>query len=52
MFTIINESGKYLTNYGMQKFWFTDNENFAYTFDNIETAKRFADVYKCIVVSI
>ena len=52
MFTIINEAGKYLTNYGMQKFWFTDNENFAYTFDNIETAQRFAEVYKCSVISI
>ena len=52
MFTIINEHGQYLTNYGMQTYWFTYNINFAYTFDDIEAAERFATFYKCKVISI
>jgi len=52
MYTIINDKGQYLTNYGMQKYWFTDNINFAYTFDNIEVAQRFATVYNSQVISL
>lgn len=52
MYTIINDKGQYLTNYGMQKFWFTDNINFAYTFDDIAAAQRFAIVYNAQVISL
>lgn len=52
MFTIINNKGQYLTNYGMQKYWFTDNINFAYIFEDISTAQRFATVYNAQVISL
>ena len=52
MYTIINDKGQYLTNYGMQKYWFTDNINFAYTFDDIAAAQRFATVYNSKVISL
>ena len=52
MYTIINDKGQYLTNYGMQKYWFTDNINFAYTFEDIATAQRFATVYSSKVISL
>jgi hypothetical protein len=52
MFTIINDKGQYLTNYGMQKYWFTDNIEFAYRFSYIQEAQRFAKVYKCTVISL
>ena len=52
MYTIINDKGQYLTNYGMQKYWFTDNINFAYTFEDIATAQRFATVYNAQVISL
>ena len=52
MYTLINSSGQFLTNHGMQKYWFTDNINFAYTFDDIETAQRFATVYNAQVISL
>lgn len=46
MYTLINSQGFYLTNYGMQKYWFTENIEFAYTFDNFQDALRFAHYYK------
>ena len=42
MYTLINSSGQFLTNHGMQKYWFTDNIKFSYTFDNFQEAIRFA----------
>jgi hypothetical protein len=49
---IIEKDGEYLTNYGMQKFHFTDNKEFAYVFTDIETARRFADHYHGKVTGI
>jgi hypothetical protein len=42
MFTLINSHGHFLTNYGMQKWWFIDSIEFCYTFDNFQDALRFA----------
>ena len=52
MYIIQDSNGKYLTNYGMQKYWFSDNINIAYIFDEIETAKRHSDYYNCTIISL
>jgi hypothetical protein len=52
MYIIQNLEGKYLTNYGMQKLWFSDNINIAYIFDDIETAKRHSIFYNCTIISL
>jgi hypothetical protein len=52
MYTIINDKGQYLTNYGMQKYWFSDNIEFAYRFQYIQEAQRFATVYNAQVISL
>jgi hypothetical protein len=52
MFIIQNSKGEYLTNYGMQKFWFSEIKDIAYTFDNLESAQRFSDYYNCTIISL
>lgn len=52
MYIIKNSNGEYLTNYGMQKYWFSDNINIAYTFEYIQEAQRFADYYNCTIISL
>jgi hypothetical protein len=45
MYTLTNKQGLFLTNYGMQKWWFTDNIEFSYTFENLQDALRFSHYY-------
>jgi len=45
MYIIVNKQGKYLTNYGMSKFWFIDNIEFAYRFENIDDAIKMSEIY-------
>jgi hypothetical protein len=52
MYIIQDSNGKYLTNYGMQKYWFSDNINIAYIFDDIETAQRHANFYNCEIINL
>lgn len=52
MYIIQNSDGNYLTNYGMQKLWFSENINIAYIFDDIKTAQRHSDFYKCIIITL
>lgn len=44
------KEGKVLTNHGMKDFWFTNNENFAYSFDDEKIATRFAVNYDAQIV--
>ena len=46
MYALINSSGQFITNYGMQKWWFSDNIEIAYTFDNFQDALRFAHYWQ------
>jgi hypothetical protein len=46
MYTLINSSGQFLTNYGMQKYWFSISLELAYTFDNYEEAQRFSQHFE------
>jgi hypothetical protein len=52
MYIIQNNEGKYLTNYGMQKYWFTDNINIAYIFDDLISAQRHSDFYNCLIINL
>lgn len=42
---VVTKDEKFLTNYGMKKFWFSPNKEFAYIFDDKETAERHAKQY-------
>jgi hypothetical protein len=46
MFTLINSQGCFLTNYGMQKWWFIDSIEFAFTFDNFQDAQSFMEYWE------
>ena len=46
MFTLINSQGHFLTNYGMQKWWFIDSIEFAFTFDNKQDALDFSEYWE------
>ena len=46
MFTLINSQGHFLTNYGMQKWWFIDSIEFAFTFDNLQDAQSFMEYHE------
>jgi hypothetical protein len=46
MFTLINSQGHFLTNYGMQKWWFIDSIEFAFTFDNFQDAQSFMEYHE------
>jgi hypothetical protein len=46
MFTLINSQGHFLTNYGMQKWWFIDSIEFAFTFDNFQDAQIFMEYHE------
>ena len=46
MYALIYSSGQFITNYGMQKWWFSDNIEIAYTFDNFQDALRFAHYWQ------
>jgi len=46
MFTLINSQGHFLTNYGMQKWWFIDSIEFAFTFENFEDAQSFMEYWE------
>jgi hypothetical protein len=52
MYIIQDSNGKYLTNYGMQKYWFSDNINIAYIFEDIKTAQRHSKFYNCTIISL
>ena len=46
MYTLINSQGFFLTNHGMQKWWFIDNIEFAFTFDTVEDALAFTEYWE------
>ena len=50
-YLVINSDGKFLTNHGGTKYWFTDSIEIPYRFDDKEAAQRFANHYGGTVVT-